>query len=76
MVLESNTFRRCKDSELPDGWGPECDDFRVVCSNGFVGSLGLESVFLHKPSSWPQCFPDGADGDCVCEVWTEMRVGA
>lgn len=60
--------------ELPDRWGdPRCADFRTVCSNGFVGDISLGSAFMHKPSHWPQCFPNGADGDCSCTVRLERR---
>lgn len=64
----------CSEDELPEGWGPECDNFRVRCSNGFVGPLGLESAFLHKPSSYPECFPEGPDSECVCQVFVEKRI--
>lgn len=28
--------------------------------------LCIGSAFMHKPPHFPQCFPDGADGDACC----------
>ena len=63
------------DDELPENFGKDCDLFRSMCSNGFVGPLSLESIFLHRPRSWPQCFPNGKDGDANCISATLKRVG-
>lgn len=53
--------------DLPERFNdPRCDEFRTFCSNGFVGDISLGSAFTHKPSFWPQCFPDGPDGDASC----------
>lgn len=68
-------WRPAVDDELPERFGPECDAFRTMCSNGFVGSLSLESAFMHKPRAWPQCFPHGEDGDASCIGATMRRVG-
>lgn len=58
---------QASDDELPDSFrDPRCADFRCICSNGFEGSLSLASAFRHKPSSWPQCFPDGPNGEASC----------
>ena len=54
------------EEEIPDKFGPVCDPFRTMCSNGFIGGLSLDSAFLHAPHRWPQCFPQGADGDATC----------
>lgn len=64
-----------REEELPEHFGRKCDRFRVMCSNGFVGPVSLESVFLHKPAQFPGCFPSGADGDCTCAVANMQRVG-
>lgn len=53
---------------------PRCADFRTVCSNGFVGDLSIGSAFMHKPARWPQCFPQGEDGDACCTTRLERRV--
>jgi hypothetical protein len=53
--------------ELPERFDdPRCGDFRTVCSNGFEGGISIASAFIHKPSRWPQCFPNGAEGDASC----------
>ena len=60
-------WRRAEDAEIPMSFrDPLLKDFRSICSNGFVGALSLESVFRHKPSRWPQCFPNGAAGNASC----------
>ena len=68
-------YRPAPEEELPEEWGAVCDDFAVVCSNGFVGPFSLESAFLHKPDRYPGCFPNGPAGDCSCSVLTMRRVG-
>lgn len=68
-------FRPCNDDELPERFGDECKNFKTMCSNGFTGELSLESAFLHKPSRFPQCFPDGPDGDADCNFQYMRRVG-
>jgi len=53
--------------ELPDRFtDPRCDDFHWVCSNGCVGGISIGSAFVHKPARWPQCFPDGEEGQACC----------
>ncbi len=47
---------------------PACKDFRSVCSNGWEGGIDIGSAFIHKPRDWPQCFPQGEDGDCSCTI--------
>ena len=65
----------CDPEELPERFGTDCERFSVVCSNGFVGELAVSSALLHKPSRWPQCFPDGADGDACCTTVCMKRLG-
>lgn len=53
--------------ELPETFrDPRCEQFRCICSNGFEGDLSIGSAFVHKPRSYPQCFPGGEDSDAVC----------
>ena len=53
--------------DLPERFSdPKCKEFRTICSNGFDGDISIGSAFLHKPSRWPQCFPDGPNGDACC----------
>lgn len=60
-------FRPADEQELPDSFGPACDAFRVMCRNGFVGDLSLESAFLHKARKWPACFAaNPSEADCNC----------
>jgi len=67
----------CDPDDLPESFrDPACDDFRCVCSNGFVGDLSIGSALLHKPSSWPQCFPNGEDSDAICVSSFQKRVMA
>lgn len=55
------------EDELPERFtDPRLGDFRYVCSNGFEGTVTIGSAMQHKPARWPQCFPDGADGDACC----------
>lgn len=61
--------------DVPDKFGDECKPFRTMCSNGFVGDLSICSGFMHKPHRWPQCFPDGADGEAICTGQIVKRVG-
>lgn len=68
-------YRPAQQEELPERFGPECDAFKVICSNGFVGDLSLETAFRHKPAQWPQCFPLGAEGDSSCSILEMRRVG-
>ena len=68
-------FRLADDSEIPEQFGTGCAQFRVMCSNGFVGEMNLASAFLHKPSRWPQCFPGGEEADASCEGAYMRRVG-
>lgn len=63
------------DDEIPVQFGDLCSDFRTLCSNGFVGELSIGSALIHKPHNWPQCFPDGSDGDASCESAVMRRVG-
>ncbi len=53
---------------------PRCDDFHTVCSNGFEGDISIGSAMRHKPHRWPQCFPDGADGEACCTTVVIKRV--
>ena len=59
-------FAPITDDELPQNFGPECDDFICMCSNGFVGDLSIGSAFLHNPKHYPNCFPNGQESDAVC----------
>ncbi|WP_420411647.1 DUF5131 family protein [Roseibium sp.] len=54
---------------------PECERFRCISSCGFVGDLSIGSAFLHKPDRFPDCFPNGADGDAICKSAFVRRVG-
>lgn len=63
------------DDEIPTQFGDACKPFRTLCSNGFVGELSLESGLLHKPARWPQCFPDGEEGESSCNPVFIRRVG-
>ena len=67
-------YRPAPEEELPEEWAL-CDDFALVCSNGFVGPFSLDSAFLHKPDRYPGCFPNGPAGDCSCSVLTMRRIG-
>lgn len=68
-------YRQAADAEVPEHFGTCCESFRTICRNAVDMPLSLESVFLHKPSRYPKCFPNGADGDADCEPVTVMRVG-
>jgi protein gp37 len=63
------------DDEIPERFGAACDAFRCMCSNGFFGEMALGSAFLHKPRAYPQCFPNGADGDASCTSAILRRLG-
>jgi len=57
------------EEDLPERWSdPRIDALRCICSNGWEGSYSLGSALHHKPGFFPQCFPDGADGDSCCTV--------
>lgn len=75
LMKQWGEWRQANEDEIPERFGPACDSFRVMCSNGFVGDLSLESAFPHKPARYPDCFPMGADGDSSCNVVTMIRVG-
>lgn len=63
------------DDDLPTSYGSDaCKNFRCMCSNGFVGEMDIGTALLHKPKSWPKCFPDG-DQESSCAVATVHRVG-
>lgn len=65
--MSSTVWEDCLEDDLPRHFGsPRCADFRVICSNGFIGDLSLQSAFLHSPNWWPQCFPNGANEDAIC----------
>jgi len=68
-------WRPATDEELPRRFGDACAPFRCMCSNGFVGELAIGSAFLHKPKRWPQCFPNGANGDASCNAENIRHVG-
>lgn len=59
-------WRQASWDEVPEQFGPACDDFRTICSNGFEHELTLGAAFVHSPSNYPQCFPGGPDSDAVC----------
>ncbi len=61
------------EDDLPTRWDA-CKDFRVICSNGFVGRYGLDSALEHKPWRWPQCFPDGEHGGACCTLRVQKRI--
>ncbi|MBO6759320.1 MAG: phage Gp37/Gp68 family protein [Roseibium sp.] len=64
------------DSEVPETFrSPECAQFRVVSSCGYVGDLSIGSAFMHKPARYPGCFPNGPDGDAICETVFMRNVG-
>ncbi|WP_119167092.1 DUF5131 family protein [Algihabitans albus] len=75
LFKQWGAFRPATAEELPERFGPECDAFKVICSNGFVGDLSLETAFRHKPAHWPQCFPRGPEGDCCCNPIEMVRIG-
>lgn len=55
------------EEELPERFtDPRLDEFRYVCSNGCETTVTIGGALIHKPSRWPQCFPDGADGGASC----------
>lgn len=55
------------EDELPERFtDPRLDDFLYVCSGGWEGTVSIGSAFIHKPSRYPQCFPDGEDGNACC----------
>lgn len=63
------------DDDLPTRYGSDaCTLFQCMCSNGFVGQMEIGSALLHKPTTWPKCFP-GGDGDSSCTIVTVHRVG-
>lgn len=64
-----------QDNEIPEKFGPECEGFRCMCSNGYVGKLSIGSAFIHKPHRWPQCFPNGAEGESSCRSVFLQRIG-
>ena len=63
------------DDELPENFGRECDNFRCICSNGFVGELSIVSALIHRPHRYPKCFPDGEASDAACESIYVRRFG-
>ena len=65
------------EEDLPERWGdPRADALLCICSNGWEGSYSLGSALHHKPTFFPQCFPDGADGDSSCTVLIVRRTNA
>lgn len=71
----AETWVQSTEDELPERFGDlELENFRTICSNGFEGPVTIASVFIHKPSRWPQCFPFGEDGDCSCTIEIVRRV--
>jgi hypothetical protein len=63
------TWTLAGETDLPERWGDaRSDALRCACSNGWEGGYSLGSAFDHKPARWPQCFPDGADGESACTV--------
>ncbi len=64
----------CDEDDLPVSFrDPAIDDFRIVCSNGFIGDLSIGSAFSHSPRRWPQCFPNGADSYSTCKSSYQRR---
>ena len=66
------TWEDVAEREYPTEWR-DTWRYRVVCSNGFVGPYGLDSALLHKPDSWPQCFPAGAAADSCCALTVQRK---
>jgi len=65
------------EAELPARFtDPGLDEFRYVCSNGFEGDVSVGSAMQHKPHRWPQCFPDGVEGDACCTTVLVRRAGS
>lgn len=69
-MTKRENWTQASDDEIPDRWlDLRQADYRCICSNGFEGTFNLGSVFLHRPSRWPQCFPgNSADSICTIEV--------
>ncbi len=66
----------CETDDIPERFGdPALDDFRCVSNCGFVGTMSISSAFAHKPRSYPDCFPNGEDGDAICNPTNMHRVG-
>lgn len=77
VMLGADRWTLSSFDDLPERFAdPRCDDFRVVCSNGWEGGISIGSAFDHKPPRWPQCFPQGADGDACCTRVVLRREGA
>jgi hypothetical protein len=73
----SDTWTEADWNDVPDSFSdPSIDDFRILCSNGFVGDLSIGSAFRHKPGQFPDCFPHGPDRDAVCKMTLQRRVAA
>ena len=72
--INSSEWETCGEDDLPTRFiDPAINDFRIVCSNGFVGTLSIGSAFQHNPRNWPQCFPNGDDGDAICACSYQRR---
>lgn len=73
--MSAETWIKASADDLPERFtDPRCAEFRYICSNGFESDITLSAAFLHKPHRWPQCFPNGADGDCSCTLAIVRRV--
>ncbi len=74
MTQDDPQWRLATDDEIPNRFGATCNDFRIRCSNGFIGPLAIGVVFLHRPRWWPQCFHNSEDSDATCSTIIERRV--
>lgn len=75
MFKQWGEFAPVDEDQCPTRFGPDCEAFRTMCSNGFVGPLTKDAIWLHRPRDYPQCWPADQDGDSICNVTLMKRVG-
>jgi len=66
----------CSSDDVPARFTDHaCDDFRCMSNCGYVGALSILLALLHKPRTHPTCFPEGEDGEAICNPAFIRRLG-
>jgi len=67
-MTKRETWELASDDDLPERLHPQRHDLRIICSNGLDVPFNIGALFLHRPSSWPQCFHGGGEATCTVEI--------
>jgi protein gp37 len=76
---QTGEWTQVAEDEAPERFtDPRIEQFRCVSNCGFSGNLSIETAFLHKPRTHPDCFPvldHEGDGEAICNPVLMRRVG-